>query len=110
MDIAISQDIPKFMRMIPGNVDIPGEEKSAEEYNPFAAGSDHAAVNLPWAISRPLKSKYDAMFYATDLKEGKMKGSTARDLFMKSQLGNAVLRQIWNLADCDQDGWLVSCF
>lgn len=106
LDAAINQDIPKFMRMIPGNAAVPGEARSAEEFNPFAMGGDNAAVNLQWAVSRPLKSKYDAIFYAQELKEGKMSGVTARDIFVKSRLGTGILRQIWNLADCDQDGWL----
>lgn len=65
-----------------------------------------SSVNMPWAVDRAAKSKYDSIFHALDLVEGKLSGLNARAILIKSQLGSDILRQVWTLADCDQDGYL----
>jgi len=105
LDQALAVDIPRLMRLIPSGMGGGGGEV-LEAFNPFAAGADAAAVNMPWAVDRPAKSKYDSIFFTLELKEGKLSGANARGVLLKSQLGQDVLRQVWTLADCDMDGYL----
>jgi hypothetical protein len=104
LDQAISVDIPKNLRLIPSQP--AGGDLRAEAANPFAAGSDNAMMGQAWAVERANKSRYDNTFVAQELVEGKLSGLNARNLFMKSRLSTDILRQIWNLADCDEDGYL----
>jgi len=54
------------------------------------------------------KKKYDNQFFNLKLSSGKLSGAAARDILLQSRLGPDVLRQVWDLSDIDQDGFLDS--
>lgn len=120
---ALSIDIPRLMRQLPGQSDQadadafqsgtrlnPGQQKEA---NPFASGSDQignasysGTGKETWAISGPMKSAADAVFHALPLVNKKASGGVVRPVMVKSALPQAQLRAIWELSDIDKDGHL----
>lgn len=83
-------------------------------------------VPAAWAIDGVTKSKYDNHFAQLELSSdakvqprvpvhvavtmvccGQLSGTVARAVLMSTGVDRKELRQIWTLADCDADGWLV---
>lgn len=60
-----------------------------------------------WAIKGPTKLKYTQIFNTTDRsRSGFLTGVQARHLMVQTKLPQAILAQIWALADMDSDGRL----
>ncbi|KAI9136021.1 hypothetical protein BKA69DRAFT_1106828, partial [Paraphysoderma sedebokerense] len=57
-------------------------------------------------ISPDERSRYESIFYSLDPSNGKINGSQARSVFLKSNLPSHQLSQIWSLSDMDGDGQL----
>ena len=64
------------------------------------------AVPTPWAVTRADKSKYDSIFEQMQPEDGKVGGSKVAPVLKRSGLDQAVLRDIWNLVDVNEDGLL----
>ncbi|KAJ6066762.1 uncharacterized protein N7446_003799 [Penicillium canescens] len=79
---------------------------SAANRPPFGGISAQATGN-DWLISPQEKAHFDTIFETVDTgKVGKITGDQAVGFFMKAQLPEETLAQIWDLADIDADGQL----
>merc|ERR1711937_912221 len=61
-----------------------------------------------WAITGPAKKGYDIEFAKLPQTEGKVLGADMRTYLFKTGLPGRTLKEIWDLADVDQDGKLDS--
>lgn len=74
---------------------------------PAFGGPLSAQSTGDWLISPQEKTHFDAIFETVDTaKHGLITGDQAVGFFMKAQLPEEVLAQIWDLADIDADGQL----
>ena len=64
------------------------------------------AGGAPWAVSPADKARYDEVFQSVGPQNGLVSGAAARPVMEQSGLPVPQLRQIWTLADIDQDGYL----
>uniref|UniRef100_S4RTV0 Epidermal growth factor receptor pathway substrate 15 like 1 n=1 Tax=Petromyzon marinus TaxID=7757 RepID=S4RTV0_PETMA len=65
-------------------------------------------THTTWVVTPADKIKYDEIFLKTDLDmDGLVSGLEVKDIFMQSGLPQAVLAQIWALADTRQQGKLT---
>ena len=66
-----------------------------------------AATVAPWAITAAEKAQFDGFYDTLDTeRRGAIDGAKAVPFFMDSQLGEATLAQIWDLADIRKSGQL----
>ncbi|XP_035917377.1 intersectin-1 isoform X1 [Anopheles stephensi] len=71
------------------------------------APSIESPGQLEWAIKGPAKLKYTQLFNTTDRnRSGFLTGPQARNIMVQTKLPQAMLAQIWALADMDTDGRL----
>jgi len=68
--------------------------------NSSAPGGD------PWRMSFDEYSKYTQHFLSLNPQNGFLSGQQARDFFMRANLAQNILAQIWNLSDLTADGRL----
>ena len=73
---------------------------------PPAASLARMAVSTPWAVTSAEKTKYDSIFEQMQPEDGKVCGSKVAPVLKRSGLDQAVLRDIWNLVDVNEDGLL----
>ncbi|KAK9762496.1 hypothetical protein K7432_011712 [Basidiobolus ranarum] len=67
----------------------------------------HNPVEEEWAIKPEEKAKFDRLFVTIDTtKKGYITGEEAVQYFLRSKLSEAILAQIWDLADIRQNGQL----
>ena len=57
-----------------------------------------------WVVNDKMKKEYDNIFKTLILNENKAAGKEIMKIMYKSGLKKDILRDIWNLADIDQDG------
>lgn len=105
LDTALSTDIPDLLKLIPSDKASQNDPKE-KEFNPFANGA--FSPQEAWCITGGLLQKYENQFYGLPLVEGKLKAADARDVLMRAQVEQSVLKAVWNMADCDKDGSLDS--
>ncbi|XP_058062545.1 intersectin-1 [Anopheles bellator] len=71
------------------------------------APSIESPGQVEWAIKGPAKLKYTQLFNTTDRnRSGYLTGPQARNIMVQTKLPQALLAQIWALADMDTDGRL----
>ncbi|KFB42982.1 AGAP009037-PA-like protein [Anopheles sinensis] len=71
------------------------------------APSIESPGQVEWAIKGPAKLKYTQLFNTTDRnRSGFLTGPQARNIMVQTKLPQALLAQIWALADMDADGRL----
>ncbi|XP_053661736.1 intersectin-1 [Anopheles marshallii] len=71
------------------------------------APSIESPGQIEWAIKGPAKLKYTQLFNTTDRnRSGFLTGPQARNIMVQTKLPQAMLAQIWALADMDTDGRL----
>lgn len=74
----------------------------------FAGPLSAQSTGGDWLISPQEKAHFDSIFETVDtLKVGVITGDQAVAFFMKAQLAEETLAQIWDLADIDADGQLT---
>ncbi|CAG8378853.1 unnamed protein product [Penicillium salamii] len=74
---------------------------------PFGGSLSAQVTGGDWLVTPPEKAQYDAIFETVDTaKLGLITGDQAVSFFMKAQLPEETLAQIWDLADIDADGQL----
>ena len=66
------------------------------------------SLSSQWVVaSDPANlTRWTSLFSAADPLDGKLSGSQARPIMMKSRLPTSVLSKVWALADVDKDGML----
>ncbi|KAK4214549.1 actin cytoskeleton-regulatory complex protein PAN1 [Rhypophila decipiens] len=81
-------------------------QQGREQQNYTTAGLQGNA-NIPWAITKDEKTRYDALFRAWDgLNKGFIGGAQAIEIFGQSGLDKADLERVWTLADNGNKGRL----
>lgn len=125
---ALSRDIPRLLVSIGEDADEQENAAAADtdDYadtasgNPFdeplglgktrskAETGNHDLVDIPWAIGPSAKRKWDGFFDSLQPvgEPPLLSGSAVRGMMLESGLPASVLKRIWNLSDCDQDGHL----
>ena len=93
MHNVLAQDIPMLMD------ELPREEQLSQP----AFGAEAPA--LGWAISAD-KSEFDQLFHSLGPSNSKLDGGACMPLMQQSGCSVDTLRQIWELADMDHDGFL----
>ncbi|CAG7991752.1 unnamed protein product [Penicillium nalgiovense] len=89
-----------------------GPQRTASPMNqpnrsPFAGSLSAQATGGDWLITPQEKVQFDSIFETVDTaKLGLITGDQAVSFFMKAQLPEETLAQIWDLADIDADGQL----
>jgi len=78
--------------------------------NPFDYESEDDIIDIgtPWVVTPQLKRKYDEQFFRLDIIEGKASGAQIKPIMLQSKLSNEILKELWNSADLDQDGFMSS--
>eukprot|EP00462_Mataza_sp_D1_P000051 CAMPEP_0175090376 /NCGR_PEP_ID=MMETSP0086_2-20121207/1307_1 /TAXON_ID=136419 /ORGANISM="Unknown Unknown, Strain D1" /LENGTH=518 /DNA_ID=CAMNT_0016362989 /DNA_START=60 /DNA_END=1616 /DNA_ORIENTATION=- len=100
-------DIPRLMKLLPSDTERFDSAHEVREKNPFEVHPDETAPDEAWVISTGTKTEYDNQFYALPLNaSGKASGAVCRDVMIGSGASTEQLRQVWELADIDQDGCL----
>ncbi|KAJ5727633.1 hypothetical protein N7493_005453 [Penicillium malachiteum] len=90
-----------------------GPQRTASPMGPgsrpqFAAQLSAQATGGDWLVTPQEKAHFDGIFETVDTaKAGFITGDQAVAFFMKAQLAEEVLAQIWDLADIDADGQLT---
>lgn len=75
--------------------------------SPFVGSLSAQATGGDWLITPQEKAQFDSIFETVDTaKLGLITGDQAVAFFMKAQLPEETLAQIWDLADIDADGQL----
>lgn len=75
---------------------------------PAAAAAAAAPPAFPAHVSRQQLQTYQQHFASLDAhRSGFLTGQQARDFFLKSNLSNAVLGRVWEMADVDRDNKLT---
>lgn len=92
-----------------------GESNSSNMPATASAGNPFGGVGVggkdPYAIWAALVNKTDADSIFRLLpggQEGLVSGVGARDVLLESGIDTGILRNIWDLSDCDKDGYLDS--
>ncbi|KXG54183.1 Calcium-binding EF-hand [Penicillium griseofulvum] len=89
-----------------------GPQRTASPMNqanrmPFGGSLSAQATGGDWLITPQEKAQFDSIFETVDTaKLGLITGDQAVSFFMKAQLPEETLAQIWDLADIDADGQL----
>ncbi|KAJ5336489.1 uncharacterized protein N7506_004511 [Penicillium brevicompactum] len=89
-----------------------GPQRTTSPLNPasrqaFGGSLSAQVTGGDWLVTPPEKAQYDAIFETVDTaKLGLITGDQAVAFFMKAQLPEETLAQIWDLADIDADGQL----
>ncbi|EKV09667.1 hypothetical protein PDIP_63470 [Penicillium digitatum Pd1] len=89
-----------------------GPQRTASPMNqanrpPFVGSLSAQATGGDWLITPQEKAQFDSIFETVDTaKLGLITGDQAVAFFMKAQLPEETLAQIWDLADIDADGQL----
>ncbi|CAG7924842.1 unnamed protein product [Penicillium olsonii] len=89
-----------------------GPQRTTSPLNPasrqhFGGSLSAQVTGGDWLVTPPEKAQYDAIFETVDTaKLGLITGDQAVSFFMKAQLPEETLAQIWDLADIDADGQL----
>ena len=113
----LGADIPRLMEALPRAManDSWDASHSTVEPSPIGYSMPPAEAN-PWAGEEELASdwglapqipKFKPEFDSQEV-GGFISGKAAKDILMASGLSVAILRKIWDLADVDKDGKLVS--
>lgn len=87
-----------------------GPQRTASPMSPRQFGGQVSAQTTggDWLITPQEKSHFDGIFETVDTtRAGIISGDQAVAFFMKAQLSEEVLAQIWDLADIDADGQLT---
>ncbi|KAJ5887559.1 hypothetical protein N7495_007600 [Penicillium taxi] len=89
-----------------------GPQRTASPMSPvgrtFAGQLSAQTTGAEWLISPQEKAHFDTIFETVDTaKVGVITGDQAVTFFIKAQLPEEVLAQIWDLADIDADGQLT---
>ncbi|KAJ5571163.1 hypothetical protein N7535_004823 [Penicillium sp. DV-2018c] len=80
---------------------------STANRSPFVGSLSAQATGADWLVTPPEKAQFDSIFETVDTaKLGYITGDQAVSFFMKAQLPEETLAQIWDLADIDADGQL----
>lgn len=108
IDSVLSQEIPVLMKQMRHPSVMSDDEEAA--LNPFAdaTGEPDDLVSSGWCITQYEKTKFDNVFHSAKLVDGKLQGSSAKDIFASSGLPNSMLFKVWKAADIDGDGALDS--
>ncbi|CEP08065.1 hypothetical protein [Parasitella parasitica] len=109
VDEALAVDLPRLISQFPtGNPEL---EKS--QLNPFdmSQSNPEEVVNgqLPpsfWEYSNLDKNSYMPTFQSLRPRDGMVSGASVKPILMETGLSNAVLAEIWRLADWDNDGYM----
>lgn len=124
---ALARDIPRLLVSIGESTEehANGTSADADDYadapggNPFdepaglskgasAGESSNFDEDVPWAIGPTAKSKWDNLFDTLQPvgEPPVLSGNAVRGMMLESGLPAPVLKRVWNLSDCDQDGHL----
>jgi len=112
LENVLSKEIPALMKILPmvekqkaQAAQDEGNEVVEPGSNPFGAGAGLSSAQEPWAITGPMKLKYDNMFNEQKLTSGgKLTGPNAKPFMLKSCLPAEHLGLIWELSDMDKVG------
>jgi len=63
-------------------------------------------MSVTWAVTAAEKAKYDSIFQQMQPEEGRVGGNKVAPVLKRSGLSTEVLRDIWNLVDMHEDGFL----
>ncbi|WCJ32834.1 Calcium-binding EF hand family protein [Euphorbia peplus] len=91
---------------------VTAQNSAVSPSSPFPAGTGNSASSQsqpPWPkMTHSDVQKYMEVFVKVDTdRDGKITGDQARDLFLSWRLPREVLKQVWNLADQDNDVMLT---
>lgn len=96
--------VPAIPRQFTG----PQRTQSPLNRSQFGTPPTAQSTGGDWLITPPEKAQFDTIFGTIDTaKAGVITGDQAVGFFMKAQLPEEVLAQIWDLADIDADGQLT---
>ncbi|KAJ5143739.1 uncharacterized protein N7515_002526 [Penicillium bovifimosum] len=80
---------------------------STANRSPFVGSLSAQVTGTDWLVTPQEKAQFDSIFETVDTaKLGLITGDQAVSFFMKAQLPEETLAQIWDLADIDADGQL----
>jgi epidermal growth factor receptor substrate 15 len=80
---------------------------STANRSPFVGSLSAQVTGTEWLVTPQEKAQFDSIFETVDTaKLGLITGDQAVSFFMKAQLPEETLAQIWDLADIDADGQL----
>jgi len=95
MEDVLTRDLPLLMNMI-------APPKVKESVNPFDS------VNSDWVISSSDKLVYDNIFRDLGLEDGRLSGTKAKEVLVKTGVPKQHLRKVWELCDMEKEGALDS--
>ncbi|KAI8638659.1 P-loop containing nucleoside triphosphate hydrolase protein [Parasitella parasitica] len=109
VDEALAIDLPRLISQFPtGNPEL---EKS--QLNPFDMSQSKSEEvvdgQLPssfWDYSNLDKNSYMPTFQNLRPRDGMVSGASVKPILMETGLSNAVLAEIWRMADWDNDGYM----
>jgi GTPase SAR1 family protein len=109
IDQVLHKEVPRMMKMLPGENDAVSGTGGKSAFNPFA-NSELAEASLDptkrWVVNAAEKKSSDNEFFTMSLQKGQASGTQCRQMMMQSGLSNEVLASIWGLADITQTGSL----
>eukprot|EP00180_Rhodochaete_pulchella_P002093 Plantae.Rhodophyta-Rhodochaete_pulchella.ctg31588.p3 GENE.Plantae.Rhodophyta-Rhodochaete_pulchella.ctg31588~~Plantae.Rhodophyta-Rhodochaete_pulchella.ctg31588.p3 ORF type:complete len:167 (-),score=25.45 Plantae.Rhodophyta-Rhodochaete_pulchella.ctg31588:650-1150(-) len=110
LDGGLAKDIPKLVQTLQqafGPQSGSTAQTAPDGANPFDGTADHSSGE-PWVVDATAKAKWDNLFFRLGASgtPPRLDGMSARPMMMESGLPQTALRQIWDLADCDNDGFL----
>jgi len=109
IDQVLHKEVPRLMKMLPGENDAVSGTGGKGAFNPFA-NSELAEASLDptkrWVVNAAEKKSSDNEFFTMSLQKGQASGTQCRQMMMQSGLSNEVLASIWGLADITQTGSL----
>jgi len=109
IDQVLHKEVPRLMKMLPGENDAVSGTGGKSAFNPFA-NSELAEASLDptkrWVVNAAEKKSSDNEFFTMSLQKGQASGTQCRQMMMQSGLSNEVLASIWGLADITQTGSL----
>jgi len=109
IDTVLHKEVPRLMKLLPGENDSVSGASSNGGFNPFASDElDEANLDPTkrWVVTASEKKTYDNEFFSMSLQKGQASGTQCRQMMMQSGLSNDVLGSIWKLADITQNGKL----
>jgi len=109
MDEVLSTDLTELLNRFPREKDLKLNVGPQMDHKGTASPQDTAIPpadpNL-WVLNPRLRQKHEKIFKSAGPEDGKLRGEVVRNLLLESGLGKSVLKQVWALADVDQDGHL----
>ncbi|XP_066583007.1 intersectin-1 [Prorops nasuta] len=101
----VSSNTPLSTTTRPPSIDRVGSiDSQHSQHSQHSVGSPHA---VEWAVPHQTKLKYTQLFNTWDRsRSGFLSGPQARNIMVQTGLHQAILAQIWALADMDSDGRL----